>query len=252
VQQKSIYDDAYRGEQRIRRWLRFDIRYRVRRLHELFGALGIDVSRTRVLDFGFGAGDLLASFPAGCAVTGAEVSASAVERARRSRRFSRHASREFRLIPEDAPEALPRGPFDIVLSCHALEHVDDDRRWLQALRERLAPGGSVALFVPIEAPGYNPDHVRVYSLESLRSLVESTGLVIMHAEGSMHLNGHVWKWLTLPSRRRWPVLGPLVNTLRLVSQAIIPYPLTRRLERWAERAGLEPRQALVVARAPDP
>jgi hypothetical protein len=46
------------------------------------------------------------------------------------------------------------------------------------------------------------------------------------------------------------VLGPLVNTLRLATQAVIPYPATRRIERRAERAGMGPRQALVVARAP--
>jgi SAM-dependent methyltransferase len=250
VQQKRIYDDAYRGEQRIRRWLRFDIRYRCRRLQEVFHSLRIDVSRASVLDVGFGAGDLLASFPVGCVLTGAEISASAVEFARKSRRFSGHRRRHFSLIPEGTPAALPRGPFDVVLCSHVLEHVDDDRRWLQALRERVAPGGAVAVFVPIEAPGYNPDHVRVYTLGSLRSLVEGSGLQIAHAEGSMHLNGHVWKWLTLPSRRRWPVLGPFVNTLRMLSQTVIPYPLTRKLEGWAARVGLEPRQALVVARAP--
>ncbi|MBN1611048.1 MAG: class I SAM-dependent methyltransferase [Polyangiaceae bacterium] len=250
VQQKRIYDEAYRGEQRVRRWLRFDIRYRCRRLQEVLGSLRIDVARARVLDVGFGTGELLASFPVGCAITGAEISASAVERAHRSPRLSRHASRHFQLIPENGPEALPRGPFDIVLSSHVLEHVDDDSRWLRALHQRVMPGGTVAVFVPIETPGYNPDHVRVYSLESLCALVESVGLQIVHTEGSMHLNGHVWKWLTLPSRKRWPVLGPLVNTLRLLSQAVIPYPLTRTLERWAARAGLGPRQALVVARAP--
>jgi len=250
VRQKTLYDDAYRGRQRIRRLLRFDIRYRCRRLHEILGTLEVDVSRARVLDVGFGGGDLLASFPTGCTVTGAEISASAVESARTSGRFSAYSARHFTVIPEDDPEALPRGPFDIVLSSHVLEHVDDDRRWIHALRKRVAPGGWVAVFVPVEAPGYNPDHVRVYSLSSLGDLLNSCGLSVVHAEGSMHLNGHLWKWLTVPSRRRWPVLGPLVNTLRLMSQAMIPYSLTRKLERWGERAGLRPRQAFVMARAP--
>jgi SAM-dependent methyltransferase len=250
VQQKSIYDKAYCGEQSIRRLLRFDIRYRCRRLQEVLSELDLEASRARVLDVGFGGGDLLASFPTGCFVYGAEISVSAVRRARRSKRFAAYAGHRFTLVPENDPEALPCGPFDIVLCSHVLEHVDDDRRWMRALYKRVAPAGLVAAFVPVEATGYNPDHVRVYTVSSLRALVEGCGFTVVHAEGSMHLNGHVWKWLTLPSRRRWPVLGPLVNTMRLVSQAIIPYSLTRKLEQWAERAGLGPRQAFVVARAP--
>jgi SAM-dependent methyltransferase len=250
MRQKEIYDDAYRGAQRIRRALRFDIRYRCRRLHEVLSELGIDASAVDVLDVGFGGGDLLASFPSGCAVTGVDISRSAVERARTLKRFARFRSAQFELVGENDPDDLPPGPFDVVLSAHTLEHVDDDHRWVAAMRNRTKPGGIMAIFVPVEEPGYNPDHVRTYSVGSLVALLENAGLSVLHSEGSMHLNGHVWKWITIPSRRRWPVLGPAVNTLRLATQASIPYAATRKLEQWLGRLGASPRQALAIGRAP--
>jgi SAM-dependent methyltransferase len=251
MRQKSIYDAAYRGPQRVRRLLRFDIRHRCRRLHEVLAGLQLDVSESQVLDVGVGNGDLLASFPTGCCVWGAEISGSAVASASGDARFYRFRAARFSLVQEDTPDDLPPGPFDVIVSSHVLEHVADDRRWVQALRERLNPGGIALVFVPIEEPGYNPDHVRVYSLRSIANLVEQCGLEVLHREGSMHLNGHLWKLVTIPSRRRWPGLGPLVNTLRLAVLSAIPYRATRMLERRLERIGVGPRQAFVVARSPE-
>jgi SAM-dependent methyltransferase len=228
--------------------LRFDIRYRRKRMHEALSELGLGTAGTRVLDFGFGAGDLLASFPSDCEIHGAEISVSALESASRDARFAAFKRASFSRVFEDAPESLPAGPFDFIVASHVLEHVFDDTTWAHALADRLAPGGALLVFLPIEEPGYNPDHERIYDVRSSAALLERAGLEVLHAEGGLHMNGHVWKLITYPSRRRWPVLGPAVNTLRLVSQTVIPYGATRRLEAWADSAGLGPRQAFVIGR----
>lgn len=41
-----------------------------------------------------------------------------------------------------------RGPFDVIFSTFVLEHISDPQRSLQALFDRLAPGGSLFLFCP--------------------------------------------------------------------------------------------------------
>ena len=248
--QKQTYDQAYRGEQRIRRLLRFDVRYRVTRMHEVLRDLDLKVEGTEVMDVGFGGGDILASFPGNCRVSGVEISASAVETAQKSNRFGKFRSAEFWLLREDDISGLPPGPFDIIVCSHVLEHVSDDGLFIAALSSRLKPGGTLLLFVPIEEPGYNPDHVRTYTLASIAQLATATGLRLLVAEGSLHLNGHLWRLITVPSRRRWPVLGPLTNTLRLSVLALIPYRAMRWLEPRVAALGLEPRQALVVARKP--
>jgi SAM-dependent methyltransferase len=248
MRQKLIYDGAYRGAQRVRRLLRFDIRYRCRRMHEVLGELNLDVSGANVLDVGFGTGDMLASFPIDCTVHGAEISNSAVDAAEQNGRFVDFRRASFALVGEDTPDDLPPGPFDVIIASHVLEHVGNDQRWMSAIGDRLRPGGVALVFVPVEEPGYNPDHVRIYSLGSIANLVARSGLEVLHVEGSMHLNGHAWKLVTIPSRRRWPLLGPLVNTFRLSVLSAIGYPTTRRLECWMDRVGFAPRQAFVVAR----
>jgi SAM-dependent methyltransferase len=248
--QKQTYDRAYRGEQRVRRLLRFDVRYRITRLHEVLQELDLSVEGAEVMDVGFGGGDILASFPASCHVSGVEISSSAVETAQKSNRFGKFRSAEFWLVREDDVGGLPHGPFDIIVCSHVLEHVDDDRGFVTALANRLKPGGTLFLFVPVEEPGYNPDHVRTYTLASIGQLATDSGLRLLFAEGSLHLNGHLWKLITVPSRRRWPVLGPLTNTLRLGVLALVPYRAMRWLEPRVAAMGLEPRQAFVVARRP--
>ena len=249
VSQTDRYANFYDSWAWLRWAFRFDVRYRCRRLPELLRDLGVLRNIRSVLDVGFGAGRLLDTFPCATRLTGAEVSASAVEAARRDPRFADRDAR-FTLVPEDDPEALPRGPFDVVLSSHSLEHMPDDRAALRAMRTRLTPGGHLLLFVPLEEPGYNPDHVRAYTLRSICRRVAATGFDLVHAEGSMNINGHIWKLITIPSRRRWPVLKPIVDALRLGTLSLLPYAAVRALDRLLARVGVGPRQALVIARRP--
>lgn len=246
--QAHRYAQFYRRGRGLRRALRFDVRYRCRRTHEVLEALGIDTGAARVLDVGFGGGDLLASFPAGCAITGAELSASAVEAARTDPRFAVFAAAAFACVPEGDPEALPPGPFDLVLSAHTLEHVPDDRATLHAIGRRLAPGGVLVLWVPIEEPDYIPFHVRAYSMQSIVERVRRSGFEPLWVEGSNHVNGHAWKVLTIPSRRAWPVLGPMVDVVRLATLSLLGYRGQRRADTMLHYLGVGPRQALVVAR----
>jgi 2-polyprenyl-3-methyl-5-hydroxy-6-metoxy-1,4-benzoquinol methylase len=230
--------------------LRFDVNYRVRRLQEVLAELGVSVEARTVLDFGFGAGELLASFPKSCALIGVDVSASAVASARRDPQLSSFASARFFTASEQHPERLPDVRADIIVSSHVLEHVPDDRAMLGALFERLVPGGTLVVFVPIEEPDYIMFHRRNYSLQSISERVEQAGFELRHAEGSMYVNGHIWKLLTIPSRRRWPVFGTLADALRMGCLGALPYPALACVDRSLFRLGFGARQALVVAERP--
>lgn len=103
------------------------------------------------------------------------------------------------------------------------------------------------MFVHIEEPNYIPFHVRNYSLESIVELVQSSNFKVLFSEGSMHINGHIWKLITIPSRRQWPVLKPIVDTFRLRTLSMIPYRLKRLLDNGLDKLGFGPRQGFVVA-----
>lgn len=250
LSQTHRYGSFYSGFIRRLTRLRFDVRYRCQHLQEVLAELAVSVEGCRVLDVGFGAGDLLASFPPSCELSGADVSASAVEGARRDPRFARYAAAQFFTLPEDHPERLPALQADIILSSHLLEHVPNDALLLAALFARLVPGGTLAVFVPIEEPDYILFHRRNYSLQSIAERVEQAGFELRRVEGSMYVNGHIWKLLTIPSRRRWPVFGPLVDALRMASLGALPYAALERLDRCLYRLGFGARQALVIAQRP--
>jgi SAM-dependent methyltransferase len=250
LSQAERYADFYtRARRRFARF-RFDIDYRCRRLHEVLEALAVPTRELLVLDMGFGSGELLASFHDSCSVIGLDVSASAVDAARRDPRFARFRQASFQRVPEDEPEAMPEILADLVLSSHVLEHAPDDRRLLSALYRRTRPGGVLALFVPLEEPDYILFHRRNYSLQSITERVAHAGFEPLWSEGSMYVNGHVWKLLTIPSRRGWPGVRHLADALRVGTLGAIPYPWLKRLDGALFRLGCDARQALVVARRP--
>lgn len=250
LSQLSRYQGFYTGLASFGNRLRFDVRYRCRRLQEVFRALGVPLEQRRVLDIGFASGDMLATFPTSCSIWGVDVSPTAVDRAQRSPRLSAFAEARFSLVLESEPWQLPAGPFDVVLSSHTLEHVSDDARVLSAAYQRLSPGGTLAVFVPLEEPDYILFHLRNYSLQSISERVRSAGFELRHVEGSFYVNGHIWKILTIPSRRNWPVFKPLVDGLRMLTLGILPYPVLRLCDELLFRLGVGARQALVIAQKP--
>ena len=64
------------------------------------------------------------------------------------------------------------------------------------------------------------------------------------------LSGYLWKLVTIPSRRQWPVVGPWVDALGLGTLSSLPYRAVRAVDAALDAFGFGPRQALVVARRP--
>lgn len=202
------------------------------------------------MDIGFGDGTMLSSLPHQCTITGVDVSPSGVASARIDPRFKAYRGARFEVVEEDVPEALPAGPFDALISSHMLEHVRDEQAYLRAFHARLRPGGHLLLFVPIEPPDYIEYHRRAYSLQSVAERVAQAGFELRRVEGGLYVNGHIWRLLTVPSRRGWPLLGPLVDGLRLVILSALTYRGIRLLDGLLYALGFAARQAFVVARRP--
>jgi len=246
--QAGRYNDFYGRFETLRKIFRFDIRYRCRRIHEVLKKLQISNENISILDFGFGSGDLLASFPESCSVTGVDVSRSAVENAQKNHIFRKFKKSDFNTVPEHDNDKMVNEKYDLVLSSHVIEHVDDDFLFLKTLRSRVKDNGYLILFAPIEEPGYIFFHVRNYSQAGLENIVKSAGFEIVFSEGSMNINGHIWKIITIPSRRNWPVLGKTVNIIRLFTLSLIPYKMIRILDHILNYMGAGPRQVMIVAR----
>jgi 2-polyprenyl-3-methyl-5-hydroxy-6-metoxy-1,4-benzoquinol methylase len=248
--QTDRYERFYEGWRRLEGILRFDVRYRCRRMQEVLTALQIPTDGARVLDVGFGWGHMLLTFPTSCHLSGADISPSAIATASRNAQFTPYAGTSFHAVRENVLSDLPPGPFDVIVCSHVLEHVPDDQALLQHLHARLAPGGVVVVFVPIEPPDYSLIHLRAYSLQSISERVIQSGFELLHSEGSMYVEGHIWRLLTIPTRREWPLVGLATSGVRLGLFSLVPYRLLHAADRMLFRLGFSACQALVVGRTP--
>jgi SAM-dependent methyltransferase len=137
----------------------------------------------RALDLGCGAGEFAAEMSRGGAqVKGAEVAASAIERAR-----ARHPEIDFRLVPIEGPLPFEDCSFDLVWASEVIEHVADTARWLSEVRRVLAPGGRLLLTTPshgrlrVALGGIERfseplgDHLHLYTRTSLARLLGEFG-----------------------------------------------------------------------------
>ena len=131
----------------------------------------------RILELGAGTGHNLAMLSRFGRVEASELDPVARELA---------AERLGRPVVEAALPDLsmfPKAAYDLIALLDVLEHVTDDRATLEAIRERLKPGGALLLTVPINpwmwsAHDVAHHHHRRYRKREIRDLAKAAGYEI--------------------------------------------------------------------------
>jgi SAM-dependent methyltransferase len=72
--------------------------------------------------------------------------------------------------------------YGLILSAHALEHMQDAPAALQKMADALLTGGQLWLVVPDDEDPINPDHLWMFTPQTLRSAVEAVGLTVERLE----------------------------------------------------------------------
>ncbi len=142
------------------------------------------IGRT-VLEVGAGTGLLTRFLSTRERVLATELDSEYVELLRRT--FADSPNVEIRTLDlaRLAEDHIPRDHFDTVVCSNVLEHIEDDRAALGAMREVLVPGGRVILIVPALQALYGSidraiHHYRRYSREDLMRKLEGAGLAVEH------------------------------------------------------------------------
>lgn len=100
------------------------------------------------------------------------------------------------LVSPDGVVPVPDGEFDLVVTCHVIEHVPDDEAYARELARVVRPGGHVYVETPVKLPGawyfrrnpqagwvLDPTHVREYrSAAAVNDVVSHAGLEIIDQE----------------------------------------------------------------------
>ena len=145
-------------------------------------------SGDRVLDVGCGEGRFGAELARrGAVVVGIDVAEEPLRRAREL-----HPQLDLRVVDGEGPWDLPDASFDVVWAGEVIEHVADTAAWLSEVRRVLRSGGRLLLSTPAHgrvamlrlalsrralAEHFDPrgEHLRFYSRDSLRELLEDFG-----------------------------------------------------------------------------
>lgn len=134
------------------------------------------VPRGRLVEIGCGAGDLLDR------LTAQGFDASCVETSEAARTAARA---RFAAAGRDVPIATDLaeldGPFDLIIACEVLEHIEEDLAALRSWATRLSPVGRVLLTVPAHPDRFGPSdvwagHFRRYRRGDLETLARDSGL----------------------------------------------------------------------------
>lgn len=139
----NVYDDPERA--RAYAQLDFPGTYFLA-FRDLPALLARHVRGTRALDFGCGAGRSSRFLRGlGFEVTGVDIAAPMLEQAR-----ERDPRGDYRLVADGDPDALPDGPFDLVLSAFTFDNVPTRERKVAlfaSLGARLTPAGRIVSVV---------------------------------------------------------------------------------------------------------
>lgn len=132
-------------------------------------------------------------------------------------------------VRQSLAEVPPRS-LDFIFSFNVLEHIEDDLGTLVELEQRLAPGGSLLLYVPafellFSAMDRAVGHLRRYRREQLVELVERAGLRVKDARYADCLGFLAALVYKVTARGRGELSKASVESYdRLV------FPLSRRLD----------------------
>lgn len=235
------------------RWLfRYDCRYRLLLMEELFRRHQIPFEHQKVFELGFGTGDLLFRFDSTSTLHGCEVTAEAVEAIENDERLGRYTAAHFTCSEQDGSPVFPADDYDVIIAAHVLEHVPNDAAMLRALASRARPGGHGLFFLPLERPGHLPKlHARTYTAAGFTRLVKDNGWDVVEVSENFRYAGHLVQVVNWPSRHKVPVIGKLVEGIKNFAMGLPPTTIIRLVEEPLERLHVAPRQLMLLARRPE-
>lgn len=140
-------------------------------------ANGSGARRPRIVDLGCGAGGMIGRLAALGEAVGMDASPAAVE-------YAREVGVDIHLGALPAPVPFADGSFDAATLLDVLEHIDDDRAALAAIRGLLRPGGILVVTVPAFPFLWSQhdelnEHRRRYVRAELREKLESAGFDVL-------------------------------------------------------------------------
>lgn len=240
----SFYDSAYSGrfifKALLKQFVSYDQLSKTRRNLSLAKKIPQFSKNLSVLDYGFGHGTLLLRMPRRHRIFGCELSREAINNANALCLLLRRKVTLF--SPEELIAASSTQLFDLVTCSHVIEHVDDEGALLALFRTVIRPNGYLLLNVPINEVWKDPKHVREYTTERTKQLLEGAGFEVEEL-----VEADKWTaWILAHEyveNTKFPRLFKLVR----LAFALLPIPILDALQIFLQTK-YQPQQLIVLAR----
>lgn len=248
--QRELYNRGfYRRMRRVRWLLRYDCRYRMFLMEELFRRHRIPFEHQMVYELGFGAGDLLLRFDNTCALHGCEASEDAIKELYNDHRIRKYREARFVSTDDDGYPVFPETGYNLIIASHVLEHVPDDGRVMKMLAENLHPNGFGLFFVPLERPSnLSYHHVRTYTAAGFAELLRSNGWEEVQVSENLRSDSHSERFLQFLDRLRLKLALSVCEAVRNVLYSLVPSGILHVAEAPLASLYVLPRQLMVLAR----
>lgn len=142
-----------------------------------------DHVRGRVLEVGAGIGNLTPLIAADAAsVVATEIEDDHLDLLRENTRSLPHVQVHRFDLEDDAPASIASQPYDVVMSCNVIEHLEDDVGAVRRLADLLEPGGAFLTYVPATPWAFGPmdsalGHYRRYTTTGFDAVLRQGGLI---------------------------------------------------------------------------
>jgi SAM-dependent methyltransferase len=188
TKKKKVLYESYHKDRKLQRRIIADNNFVYRGLINLLKP-HLESTHT-ILDIGSGVGTIdfyLAS--KGKKVTGIEISENAVDIARKNAKLFK-LDKNIEFIVSEFPHKVRSKKYDLAILSEVIEHLENDKAVLKDIWKVLKPGGILIITTPSQnAPLYrmgllkefdkSVGHLRRYSLDGLKALVEDSGYEII-------------------------------------------------------------------------
>ncbi|CEG11024.1 hypothetical protein MSIBF_A10009 [groundwater metagenome] len=227
---KEIYENLY--SRKLGFWFAFGVQQKKKTIKYILKKLKIPLKNKKVLDIGFGSGDMLFIFDNSCELYGIEISENAVERCsiKAKKLGYKH---DFRVVDLSIKLPLWKEKFDVIICSHVLEHIPNDKDIIKWIAEHLSNSGIAIIAVPInekkisqEEDNENELHYREYTPMEFNNKLNNQNLEVIIDESIA--NDSIDHFLN--SIRRKGKIFVVISKMLGATFSIMPFPILSAID----------------------
>jgi ubiquinone/menaquinone biosynthesis C-methylase UbiE len=228
----------------------YEINVKKNTFKDLIKLVNIPTENIKILDIGFGSGEILFSFNQTNELNGIDYSLNATKRS--IKRAKKEGYKHFNFIRQDISNSKPlpfkKEYFDIIICSHVIQYIRNDSHILKEMRRLIKLNGRIVIGMPIREEINCPKNQQHYELNEFIQRLRKLGLkdlYILKNDSLSNIFSLINKTEKLPQLKF--ILSVIANTLL----SLIPWVILNKLDRSLIKRGIPERQAFLVIKRID-